>query len=226
MAAANKNVRKDDNFDGLRSRSVHSKVRNADKRNSGKKGDANSDGGRQPAAQRRPVSMHEVTAAKRQSLIDQQQQKREERIASKQQQASVNNKPKVSPAFGSNSSRPSNVGEANGPKGSKIVDSKRNRNNDHGNAPKPTIPRASKQDSGISGFQKLQLGVAGKGAKGGPMVVSYEDEEGYGGSGGQMTPIGRELKGVSEHLYLKNRDIDVIGEDQLDKLLNKASRAR
>ncbi len=115
---------------------------------------------------------------------------------------------------------------------------------------------------GVSGFKKLQMGINGNGPAGGasarsniggPVVVTYEDEEAQLLKGNQASyrspavPVGtgrgnrqshllvsknskietnNELKGASEHLYMNGVDVDGISDDQLDRLLVKARNAR
>jgi hypothetical protein len=80
---------------------------------------------------------------------------------------------------------------------------------------------------GMNGFQKLQLRVSGKApiaSAGGPVMVTYEEDN--VSSGNRHSPMAKELRTESEHLYLGGKDSERIGEDQLSKLLNKAKRAR
>lgn len=83
-------------------------------------------------------------------------------------------------------------------------------------------PAHSPQRGG-GGFAKLQQ-VA---ARGGPVVVTYDDEVvGAGGGGRSGGRSSMELNCESEHLRVGKDNSDIIGGDQLDRLLVQARRAR
>jgi hypothetical protein len=87
----------------------------------------------------------------------------------------------------------------------------------------------------VSGFGLLKAR-----AQAGPVVVSYDDESSAAGGGGfadRASPRRRahdrsshgssfELSGESEYLKVGKSDADIIGGDQLDRLLVQARRAR
>ena len=75
----------------------------------------------------------------------------------------------------------------------------------------------------VSGFAKLALA-----AKASPVVVTYEDEPVGGLKGKRRTGASSslELNGESEYLRIGRAGEDVIGGDQLDRLLVQARRAR
>ena len=81
----------------------------------------------------------------------------------------------------------------------------------------------SRDEGNISGFAKLA-----QAAKVSPVVVTYEEEpvSGLKGNrrGGNSSSL--ELNGESEYLRIGRAGEDVIGGDQLDRLLVQARRAR
>lgn len=139
------------------------------------------------------------------------------------------------------------------------VNNKKSRPSSMHDTPKasaPTHNRQEKKVSGVarggevSGFKKLQMGVESK--RGGPVVVTFDDEEDRNIlKGNQISPVppaagraggarqshlpvsnarGREsvqeLRGASEHFSIPSTDMDGISSDQLDRLLMKAKHAR
>jgi len=105
----------------------------------------------------------------------------------------------------------------------------------------PVEPPAAK--SGVSGFKKLQMGISKP--AGGPVIVSYEDEEPtvvqrrpvkertQGGrsqlpvaTNSKLRESNNELVGASEHLYMGSAESDGISNDQLDRLLYQVRGAR
>lgn len=98
--------------------------------------------------------------------------------------------------------------------------------------------------AGGGGFKQLQAMAA----KGGPKVVTYEEDGGGQTSAPFRSPdnsnnrngegnvnrkarVGlagesREMRGASDFMYIEGSDVDRISEDQLDKLLGKARGAR
>lgn len=73
----------------------------------------------------------------------------------------------------------------------------------------------------VSGFAKLQAT-----ATRGPIVMTYEEEPSqFQAQQSPPRPRMRELRAESEHIYMKGNDVDMISEDQLNRLLTRAKRA-
>ena len=90
-----------------------------------------------------------------------------------------------------------------------------------------------RKELGINGFAKLQLAAANNNC--GLKIVTYADEGGANGSKNQSAIAAglehssstcRELRGESSLLFIGNEEVDVISEDQLDRLLMQAKHAK
>jgi hypothetical protein len=104
-----------------------------------------------------------------------------------------------------------------------------NRRSDQDNVKRRDFPSDSKpargkvefSDGPSNGFAKLQSA-----AKAAPIVVTYEDEGQYSVRGKGRGGNSMELQSESEYLHIGKSGGDVIGGDQLDRLLVQARRAR
>lgn len=80
---------------------------------------------------------------------------------------------------------------------------------------------ATSHKAPVSGFAKLQASAAR-----GPIVMTYEEEPSQAQA--QQSPPRprlRELRAESEHIYMKSNEVDMISEDQLNRLLTRARKA-
>lgn len=114
---------------------------------------------------------------------------------------------------------------------------------------KRVVAKVGRGEDQVSGFKKLQMGVEAK--RGGPVVVTFEDEDTSSVRGSRISPAppgaarvggarqshlpvskahrnqeSQELRGASEHLSIPSADMDGISDDQLDRLLMRARNAR
>ena len=89
-------------------------------------------------------------------------------------------------------------------------------------ASKDRSRRQTKEDGGGTERNRAPGGFAKLLSTRGPIVATYDPDE----DKPMSMRLSSELHGESEHLYIGGNEVDVISEDQLDRLLLQAKKAR
>ena len=161
--------------------------------------------------------------------LPQRSQSVHSRLSVANSKVSQNNQQQPSTAFGRGgaSKTPSSERRPNSMQMAPTVTASRREYDNATAAKKGVVSRNRSQDTAKSaiapgGFAKL-LEIRK------PVVVTHETEGGYANAGGNAHGGVRksmELRGESEHLYIGGEETDVISEDQLDRLLLQAKKAK